>query len=180
MTSTADEGFLVRAARRGDLDAFGELMRRHEQPTYRIALRMLGSAAEAEDAAQDAFIKAWRSLPRFRGTSSFGTWLYRITTNRCLNIIAARRPIDPLDDARAGGDRRDDPAARAEQNEELSALTASIGRLPPEQRAALVLREFEGLSYDEVGEVLEISLAAVKGRIHRARLQIATDLAGFR
>jgi RNA polymerase sigma-70 factor (ECF subfamily) len=175
----ADEAFLVRAARRGDLDAFGELMRRHEQPTYRLALRMLGSAAEAEDAAQDAFLRAWRSLPKFEGSSSFSTWLYRITTNRCLNIIAARRPSETLDETRAG-DRRDDPATRAQQREELSALTASIGRLPAEQRAALVLREFEGLSYDEVADVLQISLAAVKGRIHRARAQIAVDLAGFR
>jgi RNA polymerase sigma-70 factor (ECF subfamily) len=179
VSPAADEGFLVRAAKRGDLEAFGELMRRHEQPTYRLALRMLGSASEAEDAAQDAFLKAWRALPKFQGTSSFGTWLYRITTNRCLNILAARRPIDPLDETRAG-DLRHDPADRVEQREELDALTASIGRLPAEQRAALVLREFEGLSYDEIGEVLQISLAAVKGRIHRARLQIATDLAGFR
>jgi RNA polymerase sigma-70 factor (ECF subfamily) len=179
VTIAADEGFLVRAAQRGDLDAFGELMRRHEQPTFRLALRMLGSSSEAEDAAQDSFLKAWRSLPRFQGTSSFSTWLYRITTNRCLNIIAARRPTDTLDETRAG-DGRHDPAARAQQREELDALTASIGRLPAEQRAALVLREFEGLSYDEVADVLQISLAAVKGRIHRARLQIATDLAGFR
>jgi RNA polymerase sigma-70 factor (ECF subfamily) len=174
-----DEGFLVRAAKPGDLDAFGELMRRHEQPTYRLALRMLGSESEAEDAAQDAFLKAWRALPKFQGHSSFSTWLYRITTNRCLNILAARRPTDPLDETRAG-DRRQDPAERVQQREELDALKVSIGKLPAEQRAARVLREFEGLSNDEVAEVLQISLAAVKGRIHRARLQITTDLAGFR
>lgn len=179
MSAAADEEFLVRAAQRGDLEAFGELMRRYEQTTYRVALRMLGSPAEAEDAAQDAFLRAWRSLPRFQGSSSFGTWLYRITTNRCLNIIAARRPSETLDESRAG-DRRDDPAARAQQREQLSALTASIDRLPAEQRAALVLREFEGLSYDEVADVLQITLAAVKGRIHRARAQIALDLADFR
>lgn len=179
MSPAADEGFLVRAAQRGDLDAFGELLRRHEGPTYRLALRMLGSPSEAEDAAQDAFLKAWRALPRFQGTSSFSTWLYRITTNRCLDILAARRPTDPLDDTRVG-DHRDDPAARVQQQEQMSALTASIGRLPAEQRAALVLREFEGLSYDEVAEVLQITLPAVKGRIHRARAQIASDLAAFR
>lgn len=175
----ADESFLVRAAQRGDLDAFGELLRRHEQPAFRVALRMLGSSSEAEDATQDAFLQAWRALPRFRGGSSFGTWLYRITTNRCLNVIAARRPVDALDESREG-DHRGDPVALAQQNEEMGALTASIGRLPAEQRAALVLREFEGLSYDEIAEVLQITLAAVKGRIHRARAQIALDLAGFR
>lgn len=86
---------------------------------------MLGWAAEAEDAAQDAFVEAWRSLPRFRGTSSSGTWLHRITTNRCPTIIAARHPTDPLDDARAG-DRSGDPAARAEQREELPAIAAGL------------------------------------------------------
>lgn len=179
MSAPADERFLVRAAQRGDLDAFGELMRRHEQPTYRLALRMLGSPAEAEDAAQDAFLRAWKALPKFQGTSSFSTWLYRITTNRCLNIIDARRPSEPLDETRAG-DRRDDPASRAQERERMSALTASIGGLPAEQRAALVLREFEGLSYEDIADVLQISLAAVKGRIHRARAQIALDLAAFR
>lgn len=175
----ADEAFLVRAAQRGDLDAFGELLRRHETAAFRVALRMLGSSSEAEDATQDAFLQAWRSLPRFRGSSTFGTWLYRITTNRCLNLIAARRPTDPLDETRDGS-HRDDPVELAQQREEMGALTASIGRLPAEQRAALVLREFEGLSYDEIADVLQISLAAVKGRIHRARAQIALDLAGFR
>jgi RNA polymerase sigma-70 factor, ECF subfamily len=179
VTSAVPEALLVRAARRGDLDAFGELVRRHEQPIFRLALRMLGTRTDAEDAAQDAFLQAWRALPRFRGSSSFGTWLYRIATNRCLNVIAARRPTDELEESRTGS-RRDDPAVRIEERERMGALTASITRLPGEQRAALVLREFEGLSYDEVAEVLDISLAAVKGRIHRARLTVAQDLEDWR
>lgn len=179
MTRPADEAFLVAAAQRGDLEAFGELVRRQEGPTFRLALRMLGSRAEAEDAAQEAFLKAWRSLPRFRASSSFSTWMYRITTNCCLTILDARRPTDPLDEVRAGS-RGDDPASRVEQQERMRALTGSIAALPAEQRAALVLREFEGLPYDEIAEVLQISLAAVKGRIHRARLQIAADLEDLR
>ena len=177
--SPADERWLVRAAQRGDLDAFEQLIRLYEVPVYRLALRMLGSSADAEDAAQEALVSAWRSIGGFRGTSSFGTWLYRITTNRCLNHISARRPTAPLDEALPGR-ASDGPAERAEEHERMSALGAAILRLPPEQRAALVLREFEGLSYDEVGEVLDITLAAVKGRIHRARLQIAEDLAEWR
>ena len=151
---------------------------------YRVELtaycyRMLGSPFDADDALQETLLAAWRGLAGFESRSALGTWLYRITTNRCLNLIAARRPTDPLDETRDGS-HRDDPVELAQQREEMGALTASIGRLPAEQRAALVLREFEGLSYDEIADVLQISLAAVKGRIHRARAQIALDLAGFR
>jgi RNA polymerase sigma-70 factor (ECF subfamily) len=177
--SAADEQFLVRAAQRGDLDAFGDLVRTHELLVYRVALRMLGSEADAEDAAQEALVKAWRSIGRFRQGSTLSTWLYRIVTNHCLNVIAARRPTVEWDDRRAA-DASSDPAVAAQQREEMSQLKAAIIALPAEQRAALVLREFEGLSYDEVAEVLQISLAAVKGRIHRARLTIADELGEWR
>lgn len=177
--SAAEESFLLDAARRGDLDAFGELVRRHELQVYRVALRMLGSPTDAEDAAQDAFVQAWRSLRSFAGRSSFGTWMYRITTNRCLNMIAALRPTEQLENVHVAGSRHD-PAARVQECEQMTALTAAIGALPSEQRAALVLREFEGLTYDEIAEVLQVSLAAVKGRIHRARLTIAEELSEWR
>lgn len=177
--SSADEQFLIRAAQRGDLDAFGDLARRHELSVYRVALRMLGSQADAEDAAQEALVKAWRSIGRFRQGSAFGTWLYRIVTNHCLNVIAARRPTAELDEQR-DGDPGLDPAVRVQQRAQLDELKSSIAGLPGEQRAALVLREFEGLSYEEVAEVLQISLSAVKGRIHRARLTVAQDLGGWR
>ncbi|MBJ7471381.1 MAG: sigma-70 family RNA polymerase sigma factor [Solirubrobacteraceae bacterium] len=177
--SDGDEAFLVRAAQRGDLDAFGDLVRRHELQVFRVALRMLGSQADAEDAAQEALVKAWRSIGRFRQGSAFGTWLYRIVTNHCLNVIAARRPTMPWDEQR-DADAGADPASAVQRRAELAELTASISALPAEQRAALVLREFEGLSYEEVAEVLQISLAAVKGRIHRARLTVAQDLGDWR
>lgn len=173
--SAGDERFLVRAAQRGDLDAFGDLVRRHELQVYRVALRMLGSPADAEDAAQESLVKAWRSIGRFRQGSAFGTWLYRIVTNHCLNVIAARRPTVEWDDDRAAGHGLD-PADQVQQRAEMQALKRSIAGLPAEQRAALVLREFEGLAYEEVAEILGITLAAVKGRIHRARLAVAQDL----
>ena len=177
--STADEAFLIRAAQRGDLDAFADLVRLHEVRVYRVALRMLGSTADAEDAAQEALVKAWRSIAGFRQGSAFGTWLYRIVTNHCLNVISSRRPTVEWNDERVA-DPDLDPAVRAQRRAELGELIASIAALPAEQRAALVLRELEGLSYEEVGEVLQISLAAVKGRIHRARLAIADDLGDWR
>lgn len=176
----ADERYLLRAARRGDLDAFGELMRRHETAMYRVALRMLGSQADAEDATQEAMVRAWRSLRRFRGDAALTTWLYRITTNRCLTLIERRRPTAELDDDRTPAAHHADPAAQLEQREAMSVLGQAIAALPAEQRAVVVLRELEGLSYDEVAEVLGVSLAAVKGRLHRARLHLADELEGWR
>lgn len=99
MIVEVDDRLLVGAARRGGLQAFEVLVRRHETPVYRLALRMLGSEADAEDATQEAFVQAWRSLARFRGDSAFATWMYRIVTNRTLLVLA-------LDD-RPGAPRRD-------------------------------------------------------------------------
>jgi len=169
---------LVAAARDGDGDAFELLVRRHQGAVYGLALRMLGSEADAQDAAQDTFVQAWRALARFRGDSAFSTWLYRIVTNRCLNILARRRPADALSDDHA--DRRDDPAEIAVGRERMHAVAAAVLRLGREQRAALVLREFQGLSYDEIAAVLGITVAAVKGRIHRARLLLVEELGAWR
>ncbi len=168
----------MNAARAGDLDAFAALVGRHQAAVYRVALRVLGSESDAEDAAQDAFVQAWRGLGRFRGESSVSTWLYRIVTNRCLNLLAARRPTEALDrEAPAGAG---DPAQIAEQHERFAAVARAVAGLPGEQRAALVLREFEGLSYDEITEVLGVSLPAVKSRIHRARIGVLTEASAWR
>lgn len=170
MNGQLDDEILVRAAQDGDVDAFEELVRRYQTPVYRTAFRMLGARADAQDATQETFVRAWRALPRFRRTSTISTWLYRIVTRRCLDKLAARRPTDPLDEIEIEDDL--DPAEATERSERLRAVTQAIATLPADQRAALVLREFEGLAYQEVAEILGISLAAVKGRIHRARLTI--------
>lgn len=169
---------LVDAARAGDVDAFEVLVRRHEGRVYRVALRLLGSDADAQDATQETFVRAWRGLGRFRGESAISTWLFRIVTNRCLNVIVARRPVEglDLDLPLVGGD----PAEIAEQRERFAAVARSVVSLPPEQRAALVLRDFEGLSYEEVAAALGVSVAAVKGRIHRARLGVLRETAAWR
>lgn len=169
---------LVDAARAGDVDAFEVLVRRHEGRVYRVALRLLGSDADAQDATQETFVRAWRGLGRFRGESAISTWLFRIVTNRCLNVIVARRPVEglDLDLPLVGGD----PAEIAEQRERFAAVARSVVSLPPEQRAALVLRDFEGLSYEEVAAALGVSVAAVKGRIHRARLSMLRETAAWR
>ncbi len=154
------------------------LVRRHQTAVYRVALRLLGSAADAEDATQDAFVQAWRGLGGFRGQSAVSTWLYRIVTNRCLNMLAARRPIEPLEFEVASSSR--DPAQVAEQHERFAAVAGAVSALPAEQRAALVLRDFEGLSYEEIAHVLGVSMAAVKGRIHRARLTVLKEASTWR
>lgn len=178
MVLSAADRYLVSAARNGDADAFEVLVRRHQDPMFRLALRMTGSAHDAEEAAQDGFVDAWRSLHLYRGDASFRAWLSRIVTNRCLDLIAVRRPVADLPTAleAPGGDA----ATQAEDRERLGTLIRAILQLPPDARAALVLREFQGLSYEEVGEALGVSLPAVKGRIHRARLDLAAMMEGWR
>lgn len=171
------EAVLVSAARDGDLEAFEALVRRHQHAVYRVALRMLGSEADAEDVAQDAFVHAWRSLGRFRGDSAFGTWLYRITTNRALNALASRRPAVELEERVAPHAER--PERVLERREQLEAVTGALLRLAPEQRALLVLREFEGLSYAELAEVLGVPERLVKGRLHRARTALVAETGGL-
>jgi RNA polymerase sigma-70 factor (ECF subfamily) len=165
-----EDSILVRAAQDGDVDAFEELVRRYQSRIYRVALRMLGSRADAQDAVQETFVRAWQALPRFRHESALSTWLYRIVTRRALDKIARRRTTGTLDevDLEAGPD----PVQATEQQERLRAVRKAIANLPPEQRAALVLREFEGLSYQEVAHVLGTGVPAIKTRIHRARLTI--------
>jgi RNA polymerase sigma-70 factor (ECF subfamily) len=165
-----EDSILVRAAQNGDVDAFEELVRRYQTSIYRVALRMLGSRADAQDAVQETFVRVWRALPRFRHDSAISTWLYRIVTRRALDRIASRRSTGTLDEVEV--EAGPDPAQAAEHQERLRAIRRAIAKLPPDQRAALVLREFEGLSYQEVAQVLGASVPAVKTRIHRARLTI--------
>ena len=172
MTEQPGEAWLVARAAAGRLDAFEELVRRYQLPVYRVALRMLGDRADAEDAAQDAFLQAWQALPGFAGRSRFSTWLYRIITNRCLNIRRSARRTAPLPEGLEGEAPASRPDQIVEAASELEALAEAIARLSPEQRAPLVLRTFEGCSYEEIAGVLGISVAAVRGRLHRARLEL--------
>ena len=170
MNGQVEDSILVRAAQNGDVDAFEELVRRYQSSIYRVALRMLGSRADAQDAVQETFVRAWRALPRFRHDSAVSTWLYRIVTRRALDKIASRRTTGTLDEVEL--EAGPDVAQAAEHQERLRAVRQAIAKLPPEQRAAIVLREFEGLSYQEVAQVLGASVPAIKTRIHRARLII--------
>ncbi len=168
---------LVSRAQAGQLDAFEELVRRHRLASYRVALRMLGDESDAEDATQDAFVQAWRNLGGFRSDAAFSTWMYRIVTNRCLNLLRARRRTEPL------SERHEAPTARpdriAEARWQVEDLKLAIGRLTPEQRGPLVLRELEGCSYEEIAEALDVSISAVKSRLHRARLELLAAMGAW-
>jgi RNA polymerase sigma-70 factor (ECF subfamily) len=171
---------LVSRAQAGRLDAFEELVRRHRLGAYRVALRMLGDESDAEDATQDAFVQAWRNLGGFRAEAAFSTWMYRIVTNRCRNMLRARRRArsEPLaDDHEAPASR---PDRIAEARWQVEDLARAILRLTPEQRAALVLRELQGCTYEEIAEALDLSLPAVKSRLHRARLELLAAMRSWR
>jgi RNA polymerase sigma-70 factor (ECF subfamily) len=162
---------LVARAADGDLQAFEVLVRRYQLPIFRLCLGMLGNRHDAEDAAQDAFLTAWRAIGRFRGESKFSTWLYRLAVNRCLRHLARQTAqSDELTD-RAG--TLGDPEAEFEAVQRLEDIAAAVAKLTPEQRVPFILREVEGLTYNEIAEVLGVTMTAVKSRLNRARVELA-------
>ncbi|MFF0744839.1 RNA polymerase sigma factor [Streptomyces sp. NPDC004111] len=176
-----DRLLAVRAGE-GDESAFEALVRRHGPDLLRLATRMLGSATEAEDAVQEAFVSAWRSLPEFRGDAAFRTWMYRIVTNRCLNQLRSRRPTTDLDavpEQEAPG-HEGSPARDAEAGAGLRELSRVLDGLSPEQRACWLLREMHGLSYEEIADTVGSSPQAVRGRMFRARRALTEAMAAWR
>lgn len=170
----AADRWLVDKARAGDVDAYEVLVRRHRGRIYRIALRMLGNPHDAEDIAQDVVIQVWTALAGFTGASSYTTWLYRIVVNRCLNKTRRRRWTRPVLDT-------DPPPMAGAEDTVVARLRAqatmeAIAALPADQRTVIVLHQLEGLSYQEVAAVLNVSEDAVRGRLHRARSSLVTTL----
>lgn len=178
MSEDVDDAYLVTRAQEGYLDAFEILVERHAAMAYRVSFRMLGNHHDAQDLAQECLLAAWRSLDRFRGESSFSTWLYRIITRRALNRLTrgkAHNSLDLLDDVPA--DQETDPQISHERRETIDAVTSAVASLPLPQRTAVVLHHFEGLSYDEVAEVTRSSVASVRSHLFRARRKLADVLA---
>ena len=166
---------LVRAAAGGDTEAFERLVRTYENKIYHLALRMCGSSEEASDIAQEAFLAAWRGLPSFRGEANFATWLYRLTSNAAIDYLRRQkkeRGDMSVDDEDLGLDAVDTghgPQDAAERTEVRTAVAAGLQQLSEGHRQVLVLREIQGLSYEEIADVLEVDLGTVKSRISRAR-----------
>jgi RNA polymerase sigma-70 factor (ECF subfamily) len=166
--------WLVGRVRDRDRSAYEELVRRHRDRIYRIALRMLGNAADADDVAQDVVIQLWTALSGFGGSSAFTTWLYRVVVNRCLNHRRAQHPYRDLDDAEHPGVAG--PERRVLAGEELRAGLAAISALPDEQRVPLVLVQLEGLSYRQAAAVTKTTEATVRGRLARARVTLMSEM----
>jgi RNA polymerase sigma-70 factor, ECF subfamily len=178
-TSTEEETVLVERARDGDRAAFEELVRRHADRLHAVILRFVADADEAQEATQEAFLRAWRSIERFQGRSRFFTWLYRIGINEAKRRAARRPPPaaslddDPVPEA---PDWSNAPETRFDQADLRRVLERSIRALPIEYRMPLVLRDVEGLSTRESAEVMELGEAAFKSRLHRARLAVRRAL----
>jgi RNA polymerase sigma-70 factor (ECF subfamily) len=174
------DAYLAQRAQQGYLDAYAELVRRHSPMAYRVALRITGQHQDAEDVAQESLVAAWEQLPRFRATSQFSTWLYRIVTRRALNR-AQRRPAGSTG-ADLLGEVADpaEPAADYERDLTKDAVADAIHALPPPQRAVIVLHYFEKLSYAEVASITNSTVPAVRSHLSRARRTLGSVLAQWR
>jgi RNA polymerase sigma-70 factor (ECF subfamily) len=171
---------LIGAVASGDEDAFETLVRKYERRVLNIAYRYLVNTPAAEDAAQEIFLKVWRNAKRFKGKSSFSTWLYRVVVNHCLTLKSKRerRETGPLDDsARRAGPRLDEQLEKAEK---VEVIREAVGDLPGKQRMALVLSKFEGRSYKEIAEIMGVSLSSVESLIFRAKQNLKEKLSPMR
>ena len=175
-----DDAALVARARAGDRQAFAALVQRHQAAVYRVCYRVLGNREDAEDAAQEAFLRAYRKLASFRGESAFGTWLLRLAINVALNERGRRRvflrrggpdaPPEATGQASVGA--ASGPEAGLLRAEAAAQLQRALRSLRPDHRAAVVLRDLEGLPYAEVAAVLAVPEGTAKGWVHRGRARL--------
>jgi RNA polymerase sigma-70 factor (ECF subfamily) len=163
---------LLEQAQAGDLDAFAEFMRAFERRIRAVCYRLLDDARDVDEVVQDTFVQAWRNLDRFRGDAAPYTWLYRIAVNEAL-MRRRRKTLPTIELQETSVAANDDAFAAADAR---AFLIACLRALPDDYRAAVVLRDVEGLSNEEVADTLEISLAAAKSRIHRGRMQLREQL----
>lgn len=173
-----DELDLIAKAQAGDRQAFGELVHRHREGVINVVYRMCGDASLAEDAAQEAFLRVWQHLPGYRPQSRFRNWVYRIATNAALDVLRGEREtvdIDLLPLASSG----ESPEAAVEGMERGEQVRQAVLALPPASRAALVLREYEGLSYRDIADTLDIPIGTVMSRLHYARNRLREMLASY-
>jgi RNA polymerase sigma-70 factor, ECF subfamily len=171
---------LVARARAGDRDAFRLLVERYEGRAYAIAYGFLGNREDAREIVQEAFLKAYRTLAGFRGEAGFYTWLYRIVVNLAIDFRRRDRPAPLEEPDRLRDPREADPASEAYRGELREAIRAAIDGLPREQRAVIVLRELEGLSYAEIAEVEQVPIGTVMSRLFYARRKLQAALARYR
>jgi RNA polymerase sigma-70 factor (ECF subfamily) len=184
---TNDDLNLIESFKQGDTSAFGEIVLRYQDKIFNLCRHMLGNNADAEDAAQDVFLKAYQALPKFQPEASLYTWLYRIATNTCIDY--RKKPIfeslfgDSGEGERLVHDRATDAPSpeKLYQSKQIDrALQESLGKLSPKLRAIIILKEIEELSYEEIADALAISMGTVKSRIARAREELQKLMQIFR
>lgn len=175
-----DETQLIQAARGGDRDAFDEIVRATYVDLFTLAVRLTGNEEDARDVVQDAYLRAWKGIGKFRGDAALSTWLYRITANCASTHLSRRRrtrtePLVPgLDPAELRHEAH--PEAMAETNLDLARIAEAVDELPPKLRAVVVLRDVYGLTHEAIAEELGISVSAAKVRLHRARKRLRDEM----
>ena len=166
---------LLKKAQKGDPEAFNRLMETHERQIYALSLRMMGNSEDAKDCMQEAMIRIYRSIASFKGESAFSTWIYRITTNTCLDELRRRKnragtSLDSLlDDGWSPADPSEAPEESVLRHERQNALKNAIVSLPADMRAVIVMRDVEGHSYEEIADILDVNIGTIKSRISRGR-----------
>jgi RNA polymerase sigma-70 factor (ECF subfamily) len=171
-----DDQVLIARARAGDLEAFETLVRVHQDRIYNLAYRITGNHEDAADAAQEAFVRAFQGLARFRQDAAFGTWLHRIATNAALDLVRRRPAVSPIElpaDLSAPGG----PEQEASRREISRRVQAALGAVPVEFRAAVVLRDLQGFAYEDIARVLQVPIGTVRSRISRGRDALRAQLA---
>ena len=182
---------LIRKAKQGDMLAFEELVLQHEKMIYNLAFRMMNHSEDARDISQEVFLKAYRSLSNFDERSAFSTWLYRITHNTCIDEMRKRKGKqnysleEELENEEGSVQRQvaddgDTPEEKLLREEQKSEIVQALNTLSEEHKAAIILRDVKGMSYEEIAEILEISLGTVKSRISRARNQCKAEILKIR
>ncbi|HEV8674313.1 MAG TPA: sigma-70 family RNA polymerase sigma factor [Methylomirabilota bacterium] len=181
-TPLAEERTLVDRVRAGEPRAFEVLVRTYQHRVFGVAARMLGNTAEAEEVAQEVFLRVHRAIGEFRGEAKLSTWLYTITSRLCLGRLGGRerrvaRDGEEVLTRLASGEA--DPAAALERSELEVALHRAIGELPEDRRVVVILRDLEGLAYEEIAAALELPVGTVRSRLHRARMDLKDKLERF-
>jgi len=187
LVKPSDDLDLINSFKEGDTSAFGDIVLKYQDKIYNLCRYMLGNAHEAEDAAQDVFLKAYQALPTFQPEAALYTWLYRIASNTCID--RKRKPIfeslfgDSGEGEQLVHDRPSDapsPEKLYESKQIGQALQESLGKLSPKLRVIIILKEIEELSYEEIADTLDISMGTVKSRIARARDELQKLMKKFR
>ena len=176
-SSDADDASLVKQTLGGQADAFGTLVSRYQKVMFTVALRMLGNTADAQDATQDAFVKAFQRLSTFDPQYRFFSWMYRILVNECLNLNRSQRLEESLEADAAGDATPFDATLESERREQIQ---MALLRLTPEYRTVIVLRHFAGQSYGEIAEALGVPEKTVKSRLYSARQRLGELLLGWK